>query len=63
MTDLKTRESLLEALRNASQHAITEDELRKQRVSFIMGSISEGSGMTRARVEELLDKQEGRKVS
>jgi len=61
MTELKTRESLLSALRVASERIPTADELRKQRVSFIIGSLKDGSPVTRARIEEVLAAQEGRK--
>ncbi|MFO1185934.1 MAG: hypothetical protein U1E56_14290 [Bauldia sp.] len=60
MTDLKTKESLLTALRAAAERPPTGDELRKQRVSFILGSLKESSGVTRAKVEEVIAAQEGR---
>ncbi len=63
MTELKTQESLLNALRNALRHQPTHEELRKQRISFIMGCIGNSSNVTRSRVQEILDKQEGRKAS
>lgn len=63
MMELKTKETLLSALRQASMRTPTAEELRKQRVSFIMGSLKESSGVTRARVEEVLAEHEGRKVS
>ena len=62
MTELKTSESLLGALRKASKRMPSADELKKQRVSFIMGSLSQNSGVTRARVEELLATHEGERV-
>ena len=61
MTELKTKESLLSALRQASKHVPTPEELRRQRVSFIMGSLKESSGVTRAKIQEVLEEQEGRK--
>lgn len=62
MLELKTRDSLLQALRQAAQHPLTADEVRQQRVSFIMSTLKEGSSVTRARVEQILDAQEGRKT-
>lgn len=59
MTNLRTKDSLLRALEKASARAPTAEELRKQRVSFIMGSLKESSGVTRARVEQVLAEQEG----
>ena len=63
MTEIKTDESLLSALRKASTRSPTAEELRRQRISFVMGSLKADSDVTRARVEELLELQEGRKVS
>jgi hypothetical protein len=62
MNGLKTERSLLGALHRASTRTPTAEELRKQRVSFIMGSLKESSGVTRARVEQVLSEQEGRKA-
>lgn len=61
MRELKTRTALLAALQRASTRELSERELHNQRVSFIMGSIKEKSGITRSRVEEVLAKQDGRK--
>jgi len=63
MTHLKTSETLLRALRDASKYVPTADELQKQRVSFIMGSLKEESNVTRSRVQEVLDEQEGLKAA
>lgn len=63
MTDTKTNETLLAALRQAARRGPSAAELRKQRVSFIMGSLRQDSTVTRAKVNELLDEQEGRKAS
>jgi hypothetical protein len=61
MTELKTKESLLSALRAATTRAPTADEINRQRVSFIIGTLKETSGVTRSKVQEVLDKQEGKK--
>jgi hypothetical protein len=63
MTELRTGEALLSALRTASTRGPSAKELHEQRVSFIMGSVKESSSLTRARVERVLAKQEGRKIS
>jgi hypothetical protein len=62
MTDLKTSESLLSALRRAATRTPSAEEIEQQRVSFIMGSLSERSSVTRARVQEVLAQQEGKKA-
>ncbi len=61
MTDLKTDESLLSELRSAATRIPTAEELEKQRVSFVMGSLGKNSTATRAQVEEILARQDGKK--
>jgi hypothetical protein len=61
MTELKTNKSLLEKLRKAATCVPTAEELERQRVSFVMGSLGKNSTATRAQVEEMLAKQEGKK--
>jgi hypothetical protein len=61
MTELKTKESLLEALRKSATRVPTAEELEKQRISFVMGSLGRKSTASRAQVQEMLDKQEGKK--
>lgn len=63
MTDLQTNEALLKALRDPRSKTPTPEEMQKQRVSFIMGSLSNDSSVTRARVGEILAAQEGRKTN
>ena len=63
MTDLKTSETLLEALRKSASNEMSADELNEQRVSFIMGSMRSNSPITRAQVQELLAQHEGKKAS
>ncbi len=60
MTELHTNQALLRALRASSAREMTADQLRKQRVSFIMGSVDDKSGITHAQVEKVLAAQEGR---
>ncbi len=60
MTNLKTREKLLNALKDASKREITPEQLHNQRISFIMGSLDEDSRVTRAQVQQVLARQEGR---
>jgi hypothetical protein len=63
MNELKTKESLLSALRAATTRALTAEELAKQRVSFIIGTLKEGSGVTRSKVQEVLENQEGKRCA
>jgi hypothetical protein len=59
LTELKTNSALLEALGKASSKKQTADEVKEQRVSFILGSIDEKSGVTRSRIQEVLAEQQG----
>lgn len=59
MTNLKTKESTLLALEKASHTTSSPDEIKRQRVSFIMGSLNKDSHVTRAKVQEILAEQEG----
>ena len=58
--ELKTDESLLQALHKAAERKQSPDDLHRQRVSYIFGSIKESSGVTRSRIEDVLAQQEGR---
>lgn len=59
MPNLHTPQELLTKLRAAVKHP-TPDELRDQSVSFIMGSVGNDSGITRADVEEALSLNQSR---
>ena len=50
MTKLKTNESLLRALKSASGRVLSSEDIEKQRVSFILGSLKASSGVTREKV-------------
>jgi hypothetical protein len=60
MGDIKTEAALVEALTKAAQTPLSADEIKQQRVSFIMGSFSADSPITKARVQEILAQQLGR---
>ena len=59
MKDIQTDAALLEALKQAAGRQMTADGVRRQKVSFIMGSLSHDSTITRDRVEAELDKLAG----
>lgn len=59
---LKTNPALLKAIKQASTRTPTEKAPRDQRVSFVDGSLSASSSVTRAQVQVIFDKQEGRAV-
>ncbi|MFX4223558.1 MAG: hypothetical protein ACMVO3_22800 [Thalassobaculum sp.] len=60
MTEVKTPRQVLDALTRASKHTMTAEEIGRQRVSFIMGSLEPESNVTREGVEKILAKHEGR---
>jgi hypothetical protein len=63
MHQLRTDEALLRGLKAAAGRKLSADEKHRQRVSYIMGMVKLDSGITRARVEEILAEQDGKKVA
>jgi len=61
--DLKTDPVLLAALQRALALPQNPADIDQQRLSFVMGSLKSTNGITRAKVQEILSKQEGRKVA
>ncbi|MGA2493734.1 MAG: hypothetical protein ABSF67_12375 [Roseiarcus sp.] len=61
MTKLKTDPGLLQKLMAAASHDLTTEQLRKQRVSFIMGSLKRESPITRDKIQKVLAAHEGDK--
>lgn len=60
--DRKTDSALLSALREASKRPLSEEAVRKQRVSFVMGALKPDSTVNRQKVEEVLNVMEGKKA-
>lgn len=63
LSEPKTNEALLKALRDAPSVPQSAEDIRRQRVSFVVGFLGAGSGVTRARIEQIIDRQDGRKAS
>lgn len=61
MAELRTDAGLLKALQSAATKTPSADELREQRISFILGSLGKESGITREKVVRVLDDQQGKK--
>lgn len=59
MTEIQTDRSLLEALRKAAGKKLSAEQLRRQKVSFIMGSLNKDSTITREFVEKELRRIDG----
>lgn len=58
MPELQTKASLISALKRAAERGPTKEELRRQRVSFVMGMIGDDDAVSRDRVAEIIDEQE-----
>jgi len=61
LNNLKTNESLLRALDQAASRKPTEEEIREQRISFVMGSLKGSNTATRAEVQEILAQHDGKR--
>ena len=57
-----TNPNLLAALREAGQRKASTEQVNKQRVSFIVGSLKPNTPITREKIESVLAEQEGRSV-
>lgn len=55
----KTDAALLERLQEAAKYVMTAEEIRRQRVSFVYGNMSQDAHMTRHQVQEVLARLEG----
>lgn len=60
---LKTDEDLLKALREALSHKPTAEEIEEQRVSFVYGSLSSKSSVTRDQVRHFVADRDGLKAA
>jgi hypothetical protein len=61
MADAKTRSELISALQKSAKTKISAEELQAQRISFIMGTLKKDSGITREKVQRVLEEQKGKK--
>lgn len=59
MTGITTDPKLLSALKKSAGKSLSAEQLRRQKVSFIMGSLKNDSTITRDFVESELKKIEG----
>jgi len=57
--NIKTDAAMLKVLERAAGGNLSAEEIHRQRVSFIMGSLAPNSAVTRAKVEEVLVRQAG----
>lgn len=61
MTDLHTNEALLSKLKESASKTLTAEDILKQRISYVMGTLKDDSPVTRAKVEAVLSSQVGEK--
>ena len=59
MTNVSTNAALLEAMRQAASRPLTANEVKAQRISFILSSLSDKSTVTRDQVVKIIDEQAG----
>lgn len=57
--NLHTSPALLKAIEDARTRTPSADEIRQQRISFVYGSLSATSSVTRAQVQDALERHEG----
>lgn len=62
-TEIKTDQTLLDRLKAAAMHEMTNEEIRRQRLSFVFGNMPSESAMTKHQVEAALARIEGEVVS
>jgi hypothetical protein len=62
MENLKTNSDLLDKLKRATRQVLSENEIQRQRASFIFGAINSDNDVTTEKVEEILARHEGRNL-
>ncbi len=61
MTELRTDQALINRLTNAAAGELTSEEVNKQRISYILGTLKDESTVTRAKIRDVLADHEGKK--
>ncbi|MCA3575290.1 MAG: hypothetical protein IOC86_15335 [Aestuariivirga sp.] len=63
MTEVLTDVRVLAKLKEAAGKPMTAEEIQKQRISYIMGTLDTESTLTRDEVERMLLKREGKQLT
>lgn len=63
MADIRTDGRLLAKLKETAGKPMTAEEIQKQRVSFVMGTLDTESTLTRGEVERMLLQREGKQLT
>ena len=58
-TDAEEHKAIEELLRSKAKRSLSAEELRAQRVSFVMGMLPDSSTLTREQVQEIVDSYYG----
>lgn len=61
LTDLHTNEALLLKLKASAAKTLTAEDILKQRISYVMGTLKDDSPVTRSKVKAVLSLQTGEK--
>ncbi len=59
MTSLTTSDEVLKKISAAAKKSLTEQEIREQRISFVLSSVDDESSITKDQVEKVLQHFEG----
>lgn len=59
MKSVSSDPGLMDVLRAAAGRKMTKEQVRSQKVSFVMSAVDEKNGITRADVERMIDESEG----
>jgi hypothetical protein len=59
MTQFQSDTNLMDILKAAAGTKMTKQQIRLQKVSFVMSAVNEKNGITRADVERMIDESEG----
>ncbi|MBC6442566.1 MAG: hypothetical protein GDA53_05460 [Rhodobacteraceae bacterium] len=62
LADYKTDPEILQALRAAAGTKMTREQVREQKISYVLGMLGAKSTATRADIAQLIDEHEGRPV-
>ena len=58
--DIKSDPNLLQRLREAAGRPMSREEVRAQKISFILGMMPHDSTITRQQVEDIVDRSAGK---
>lgn len=63
MTNLQTDQGLINRLKVAAARELTAEEVNKQRISYILGTLKDESTVTRSKIRDVLAEHEGKSAA